>query len=39
MDLEDSFDIGVSGLHVFGAKVIKPDELVGCFVSDGSNNI
>lgn len=28
MELEDSFDTGVSGLHVFGAKVIKPNELV-----------
>ena len=28
MELENSFDIGVSGLHVFGAKVIKPYELV-----------
>ncbi len=28
MDLEDSFDVGVSGLHLFGAKTIKADELV-----------
>lgn len=27
MQLEDSFDVGVSGLLVFGAKVIKPKEL------------
>jgi hypothetical protein len=28
MDLEDSFAVGVSGLHVFGAKVVKPNEMV-----------
>ena len=28
MELENSFDIGVSGLHVFGAKTIKATELV-----------
>jgi hypothetical protein len=28
MDLEDSFSVGVSGLHVFGAKVVKPKEMV-----------
>ena len=27
MELEDSFAVGVSGLHVYGAKVIKPKEL------------
>jgi len=28
MPLENSFAVGVSGLHVYGAKVIKPEELV-----------
>jgi len=28
MELESSFDMGLSGLLVFGAKVIKPNELV-----------
>lgn len=28
MQLESSFDVGVSGLLVFGAKVVKPSELV-----------
>lgn len=28
LDRESKFAIGVSGLHVFGAKVIKPEELV-----------
>lgn len=28
MELEDSFDVGVSGLHVFGAKVVRPNEMV-----------
>ena len=28
MELESSFDVGVSGLHVFGAKVIRPNEIV-----------
>jgi len=37
--LEDSFDTAVRGRIVFGAKVIRPDELVCCPVSDGSNTI
>lgn len=37
--LENSFDKAVRGRLVFGAKVIKPDELVCCPVSDGSNAI
>ena len=37
--LEDSFDKAVRGRLVFGAKVIKPAELVCCPVSDGSNSI
>lgn len=28
MELEDDFAVGVSGLHVFGAKVVKPNEMV-----------
>lgn len=28
MELESSFEVGCSGLHVFGSKVIKPNELV-----------
>ena len=28
MPLESAFETGVSGLHVFGAKVVKPNELV-----------
>ena len=40
MELEDSFDTGVSGLHVFGAKVIKPDELVcGTFTEAAETEI
>lgn len=37
--LENSFDTAVRGRLVFGAKVIRPDELVCCPVSDGENNI
>lgn len=37
--LEDSFDTAVRGRIVFGAKVIRPDELVYCAVSDGANEI
>lgn len=40
MDLEDSFDVGVSGLHVFGAKVIKGNELVcGVFTESAETDI
>lgn len=35
--MEDSFDKAVRGRVVFGAKVIKPDELICCPVSDGGN--
>ncbi len=37
--LEDSFDTAVRGRIVFGAKVIRPEELVACPVTDGSNEI
>ncbi len=37
--LENSFDKAVRGRLVFGAKVIKPNELVCCPVSDGGNII
>lgn len=37
--LEDSFDTAVRGRIVFGAKVIRPEELVACPVSNGSNQI
>ena len=37
--LESSFDKAVRGRLVFGAKVIKPNELVCCPVIDGENNI
>ncbi len=37
--LENSFDKAVRGRLVFGAKVIKPAELVACPVSDGGNDI
>ena len=37
--LEDSFDKAVRGRLVFGAKVIKPEELVCCPVTDGGNSI
>ena len=37
--LENSFDKAVRGRLVFGAKVIKPTELVCCPVSDGANAI
>ena len=37
--LENSFDKAVRGRLVFGAKVIKPQELVCCPVIDGENNI
>ena len=37
--LENSFDKAVRGRLVFGAKVIKPNELVCCPVSDGGNTI
>lgn len=35
--MEGSFDKAVRGRVVFGAKVIKPDELICCPVSDGAN--
>lgn len=35
--MEGSFDKAVRGRLVFGAKVIKPDELICCAVSDGKN--
>lgn len=35
--MEDSFDKAVRGRIVFGAKVIKPTELVCCPVSDGGD--
>lgn len=37
--LESSFDKAVRGRLVFGAKVIKPAELVCCPVSDGGNSL
>ena len=37
--LENSFDKAVRGRLVFGAKVIKPHELVCCPVTDGGNSI
>ena len=37
--LENSFDKAVRGRLVFGAKVIKPAELVCCPVKDGGNTI
>lgn len=37
--LENSFDKAVRGRLVFGAKVIRPAELVCCPVSDGGNSI
>ncbi len=37
--LENSFDKAVRGRLVFGAKVIKPAELVCCPVKDGGNSI
>lgn len=37
--LENSFDTAVRGRIVFGAKVIKPNELVCVPVSDGGNSI
>lgn len=37
--LENSFDSAVRGRIVFGAKVIKPDELVTVPVTDGGNSI
>ncbi len=37
--LEDSFDTAVRGRIVFGAKVIRPEELVCCPVSDGANTL
>jgi hypothetical protein len=37
--LENSFDKAVRGRLVFGAKVIKPNELVCCPVTDGGNVI
>ena len=37
--LENSFDKAVRGRLVFGAKVIKPSELVCCPVTDGGNAI
>lgn len=35
--LENSFDKAVRGRLVFGAKVIKPNELVCCPITDGGN--
>lgn len=37
--LEDSFDSAVRGRIVFGAKVIKPEELVCAPITDGGNSI
>ena len=37
--MEGSFDTAVRGRIVFGAKVIKPNELVCAPVSDGGNSI
>ncbi len=37
--MENSFDKAVRGRIVFGAKVIRPTELVCCPVSDGGNTI
>lgn len=37
--LEDSFDTAVRGRIVFGAKVIRPQELVACPVKSGANAI
>ena len=37
--LENSFDSAVRGRIVFGAKVIKPEELVDVPVTDGGNAI
>lgn len=37
--LENSFDKAVRGRLVFGAKVIKPSELVCCPVTDGGNTL
>lgn len=37
--LENSFDKAVRGRLVFGAKVIRPAELVACPVSDGGNQL
>ncbi len=37
--LENSFDKAVRGRLVFGAKVIKPNELVCCPVKDGGNTL
>ena len=37
--LENSFDSAVRGRSVFGAKVIKPEELVDVPVTDGGNEI
>ncbi len=37
--LENSFDSAVRGRIVFGAKVIKPEELVSVPVTDGGNTI
>ncbi len=37
--LENSFDSAVRGRIVFGAKVIKPEELVDVPVTDGGNDI
>ncbi|MBR6593901.1 MAG: hypothetical protein IKK83_01775 [Clostridia bacterium] len=37
--LEDSFDTAVRGRIVFGAKVIRPDELVAMPARDGNNDI
>ena len=37
--LENSFDKAVRGRLVFGAKVVRPAELVSCAVADGSNSI
>jgi len=37
--LENSFDSAVRGRIVYGAKVIKPEELVSVAVTDGGNSL
>ena len=37
--LENSFDKAVRGRLVFGAKVIRPAELVACHITDGGNSV
>lgn len=38
MELESSFEVGVSGLHVFGAKVVKPNEIVKMICTYSANS-